>query len=399
MTSQLTWACEQQMDEIGVDLGIDPVELRRRNLLREGDAYVTGERMHDVHFTELLNEVAGAIGSGIRSESPEPGRVRGKGVALMIKSTVTSSRSEARLRLGDDGRVTLLCSSVGMGQGVRTTLAQMTAGYMDVAIERVDVPFPDTAVTGFDTYTGSSRATFSMGTALRKAAVVLREELVSLASERMEAAVEDLAFSEGTIFLIGAPRHAISYQELLRSAGRSSIEADGVFQSEGGMPSLDPETGQGVASVHWHEGAVGVEIEVDLETGRIRILNCHGASYAGRVVSPSRVRQQNEGNIIFGLGQALFEEVIYDSGQLVNPNLSDYMIPSILDVPDRLTSSAVEGNDPEAEIHGIGEMTIPCIAPAIGNALFAAAGIRLRDLPMTPERVLRALRAQGTTSL
>jgi CO/xanthine dehydrogenase Mo-binding subunit len=104
------------------------------------------------------------------------------------------------------------------------------------------------------------------------------------------------------------------------------------------------------------------------------------------------VRQQNEGNIIFGLGQALFEELIYDSGQLVNPNLSDYTIPSILDGPGRLTSNAIESRDPDADIHGVGEMTVPCVAPAIGNALFDATGVRITELPMAPEKVLRALR-------
>jgi CO/xanthine dehydrogenase Mo-binding subunit len=157
------------------------------------------------------------------------------------------------------------------------------------------------------------------------------------------------------------------------------------------MATLDRETGQGRASVHWHEGAVGAEVEVDLETGRIRVLRCHGASFAGRVINPLRVKQQNEGNMIFGLGPALFEELIYDSGQVVNPNLSDYMIPSILDIPERLTSSAVENHDEGADVHGVGEMTIPPLAPAIANAIFRATGARIRELPMTPERVLRAL--------
>jgi CO/xanthine dehydrogenase Mo-binding subunit len=271
----------------------------------------------------------------------------------------------------------------------------MTAAYTGVPVERVRIPLPDTALTPFDTTTASSRATFSMGSAVRRAAEALTQELVRLGSEKLEASPDDLALFDGMVSPRGAPERGIDYATLLRAAELPSIETEGVFQSEGGMPALDPETGQGTASIHWHEGAVAAEIEVDLETGRIEVLHCHGACYAGRVISSSRVRQQNEGNMIFGLGQALFEELIYDSGQMVNPNMSDYMIPSILDIPARLTSSAIESSDPDADVHGVGEMTIPCLAPAIGNALHAATGVRIRDLPMTPERVLRALRDQG----
>jgi CO/xanthine dehydrogenase Mo-binding subunit len=395
MTSQICWAYEQQIDEIAEDLGIDPAEMRRHNLLRDGDELATGETMHDVHFEELLHDVTEAIGWHAEPQTTTPRRARGKGLALMMKSTLTPSRSEARLRLDDDGNLTLLCSSVEMGQGARTTLAQMTAAYTGVPVERVSVPLPDTALTPFDTTTASSRATFSMGSAIRRAADALTEELLRLGSEQLEASADDLALFDDTISPRGAPERGIDYATLLRAAGLPSIETEGLFQSEGGMPSLDPETGQGEASIHWHEGAVAVEIEVDLETGRIEVLHSHGACYAGRVISSTRVQQQNEGNMIFGLGQALFEELIYDSGQMVNPNLSDYMIPSILDIPARLTSSAIESSDRYADVHGVGEMTIPCVAPAIGNALYAATGVRIRDLPMTPERVLRALRERN----
>ncbi|MQA99868.1 MAG: molybdopterin-dependent oxidoreductase [Actinobacteria bacterium] len=398
MTSQLCWAYEQQMDDIAHDLGIDPIEIRRRNLLSDGDEFITGEKMHDVHFDELLDDVTEAIWSRGPADPAPAGRARGRGVAVMIKSTLTPSRSEARLRLDDDGMLTAFCATVEMGQGAGTTLMQMTAAYTGVPIERITIPLPDTFQAPFDTTTASSRATFSMGAAIKDAARKLKDELAGLAEEHLTTTAGELRFEGGTVFRAAAPERAVSYADLLREAELPALEVEGVFQSEGGMATLDPETGQGQASVHWHEGAVAVEIEVDLQTGKIEVLNCHGACYAGRVISPTRVRQQNEGNIIFGLGQALFEELVYDSGQLVNPNLSDYMIPSILDIPKRLTSSAVESLEPDPDVHGVGEMTIPCIAPAIGNALFAATGVRIHDLPMTPERVLRALRAREEAS-
>lgn len=390
MTSQVCWAYESQLDDIAVDLGIDPVKLRAKNLLREGDVFATGEALHDVHFTELLDDVAHAI-EWDEEPAPRSGTVvRGKGVALMIKSTLTPSRSEARLRLTTDGRLTLLSSSVEMGQGAASTLMQIAADATGIPTELIDAPFPDTAVTPFDMVTASSRTTFSMGVAVKDAAVNLRAQLDDLLVELLEVDRADLHHEGGAAGIKGtAPM--IGYGEVLRRAELAELSGEGTFQSSEGMSTLDRETGQGRASVHWHEGAVGVEVEVDLETGRIDVLRCHGAAFAGSVVNPLRVKQQNEGNMIFGLGPALFEELTYDAGQVVNPNLSDYMIPSILDIPQRLTSSAVESDLEDADVHGVGEMTVPPLAPAIANAVFRATGARIKDLPMTPERVLRAL--------
>jgi CO/xanthine dehydrogenase Mo-binding subunit len=399
MTSQLCWAYEQQIDEIAADLEIDPLEMRRRNVLKEGDAYATGEVLHDVHFSELLDEVASAIEWDAPSQVQPEGKARGKGIAVMIKSTLTPSRSEVRLRLDSEGRLTVFSSSVEMGQGVSATLRQLAAAYAHVAPDRVDVPHPDTAYTPYDLTTSSSRSTFSMGVAIKKAAVDLERQLADLAAKRLEVDVSDLRFDDGRVFVVGAEAGAVSYGSLLRANSLQQLEAAGVFQSEGGMATLDRDTGQGVASVHWHEGAVGVEVEVDHETGRMEILRCHGACYAGKVISPTRVRQQNEGNMIFGLGQALFEELVYDAGQILNANMSDYTIPSMLDIPRSLTSAALESSDVDADIHGVGEMTVPCMAPAIANALYRASGVRLRTLPMTPERVLAELEREPGTDL
>ena len=147
-------------------------------------------------------------------------------------------------------------------------------------------------------------------------------------------------------------------------------------------------------SDEYHRGGKRIAVPPgEGETGRVTVVHAHGSCWAGRIVSPFRVQQQNQGCLVYGLGPALFEESVYDDGQLVNPNLSDYMIPSILDVPTRLTSTALESDAPDAEMHGVGEMALPGLAPAIANAVFDATGARVTDLPLTPERVLRALRA------
>lgn len=397
MTSQVCLAYEGQLDEIAADLGIDPLEMRRGNLLRDGDEFGTGEVMHDLHYDELLDAVAQAVDWGAPSGPAPAGKARGKGLAIMIKSTLTPSRSEARVELGDDGAVRLFSSSVEMGQGSNATLIQILAEALGVDPGRIEMPFPDTAVTPFDTITASSRTTSSMGAAIRDAAENLKQELARLAAKEWDVAPEQITVDGDVVRTEGAEDEGMSSAQLLAASGLGEVSAEGIFQSAGGMSGVDPQNVQGQVTVHWHQGAVSAEVEVDLETGRVEVLRCHGATYAGRVINPFRVRQQNEGGIIFGLGPAMFEEVQYSAGQMTNPNLSDYMIPSILDIPRSLSSTAVESSDAAAEIHGVGEMTLPAVAPAVANAIADAAGIHLRRVPLTPERVLRALHDREAT--
>jgi CO/xanthine dehydrogenase Mo-binding subunit len=388
MTSQVCFAYEAQLDEIAMDLGIDGVEIRRRNLLRDGDTYATGEVMHDLHYDELLDAAAEAIGWDRPLPPAPPGMARGRGLALMIKSTLTPSRSEARVELHADGSVRLFHSSIEMGQGADGTMMQLLADALGVPPDAIDLPFPDTDTTPFDTTTSSSRATSSMGAATNEAAANLKVELARLAAKHWETAPEQVGVDDGRVTFEG---DALSYAELLAAVDIDHVAATGVFQSEGGMKGLDPMNVQGKVTVHWHQGAAAVEVLVDRETGQVQIPHCHGAAYAGRVVNPLRVKQQNEGGAIFGLGPTLFEELVYSGGQLTNPNLSDYMIPSILDVPERLSSTAVESDDPHAEMHGVGEMSLPAVSPAVASAIARATGVQLRRVPMTAERVLRAL--------
>lgn len=394
MTSQVCWAYERQLDEIAADMGIDPVELRRKNLLRDGDTYATGETFHHVHYLDLLEEVAGAIGwtseDGEVRAAAEDGKVRGKGVAVLIKHTLTPSRSEARVELRDDGTCVVYSSSVEMGQGPRTTLHQYVADQLGIPLERIEAPQPDTRYTPYDLTTSSSRTAYSMSFALREASDDLKRQLREIAAAYWEANVADIEVRDGTVSVVGDAERSVAYDELLAGSGKTSVVGFGVFQSPPGYGELDDE-GQGIATVHWHEGAVGVEVEVDVGSGKVEILRAHAASYAGHVMNPVMVRQQLEGNVIYGLGPAMFEEYVFDNGQQVNPNLSDYMIPSFLDVPREMTSRALESDDPAADIHGVGEMTLPVVAPAIGNAIMRATGARIFDLPMNAERVYRAI--------
>ena len=179
---------------------------------------------------------------------------------------------------------------------------------------------------------------------------------------------------------------------LVKNQKGGNLLATGEYITGGG---LDPETGQGIAAVHWHQAAGAAEVEVDLETGKVNVLAYEAAVYAGRVVNPVQAELQAEGNVAFGLGHALFEEMVYDNGQLQNGNLGDYMIASFEDMPEHIGVNCLE--EPVLnEIHGIGETGLPPVMPAIGNAVFHATGVRITDAPITAEKVLRGLRQLET---
>jgi CO/xanthine dehydrogenase Mo-binding subunit len=182
---------------------------------------------------------------------------------------------------------------------------------------------------------------------------------------------------------------AVTFAQVMRGTRAGSLLGRGRFQSAGG---LDAETGQGIGAVHWHQAAGAAEVEVDLETGKVDVLRYEAAVYSGRTVNPVQAELQAEGNVAFGLGQALFEELLYDNGQLQNGSLADYMIASMEDMP-ALGIHVLEDRA-RGDIHGIGETGLPPVMPAIANAVARATGVRIRDLPVTSERLLRALQAQ-----
>jgi CO/xanthine dehydrogenase Mo-binding subunit len=332
---QSVWAGERAMDLLADRLGMSPLELRRRNLLRDGDRFATGEVMHDVHFEECLQAAADAV-----EYERDP---HGKGLCVLLKGMQTPSRAAIAVERTAVGYV-VRCASCEMGQGVRDSVRLQAAALLGCEPGQIEVPDPDTDSSPFDTRTTSSRSTYMMGRAL-------------------EEAVRDLRSNGGE-------------------------RGYGEIANEGG---LDPDTGQGIASTHWHQGAAAANVSVDEETGRVSVEHLHAAVYAGRVVDRAGAELQNEGSMIMGLGTALFEGIEHADGQITNANLSDYNVPAAGDLPGRLTHDLIEreGADP----HGLGETALPPVPAAIGNAL-ASLGLRLTELPMTAERVLQAVDAR-----
>jgi CO/xanthine dehydrogenase Mo-binding subunit len=390
--SQAAWAYETQMDMIAEKLDLDPLELRMRNLLVDGQAVMTGEPMVDAHFRELLGRAAAWIGwDGGAAPIRHGTKVRAKGLSCIIKGTVTPSTSTASAKLNDDASLDVLTSSVEMGQGMHASLALMASQRLGVPVGSVNVSCPDTDVTPYDQQTSSSRTTHAMGTAVIGAVDEIRDQLVALAANQLEINPADLELDGGVVRVKGSPDRSVAFSDLVRRSRSGNLLGSSTFRSEGG---LDPETGQGIGSVHWHQAAGAAEVDVDLETGKVDVLRYHAGVYAGRIINPVQAELQTEGNVAFGLGQALFEEMVFDSGQLQNGNLGDYMIASIQDMPPDLNTDVLEHLEAN-EIHGIGETSLPPVMPAVGNAVYRATGVRITDLPITPEKVLRALRTRA----
>jgi CO/xanthine dehydrogenase Mo-binding subunit len=390
---QVAWAYESQLDEIAAELQIDPVELRRRNLLADGDLFSTGQVLTDLHYHELLDGVAAGLAweprDTPRATRGGASRARGKGVAATAKGTVTPSTSTASLRVDADGSVWLLAGTTEIGQGARTALRQIAADALGVSLERVEAPFPDTQLLPWDQTTSSSRSTMSMGAAIQDAARHVHEQLRELAAPFLGAGPEELEFALDGVHVRDDPSRRLTLQELFARSDARSVGGSGEWRTEG---HLDDETGQGVATSALFQGVAGAEVEVDLETGRVTVLDLRVGVYAGRVVHPTFAELQCEGNVAFGVSAALFEELELTDGQVSNPSLGDYMIASFDDMPRTLGVSLLESGEAGARLYGIGESAIPAIAPAIGNAVRDACGVRVTTLPITPEKILKELR-------
>jgi CO/xanthine dehydrogenase Mo-binding subunit len=397
--SHVCWAYESEMDDIARRLGLDPLALRLQHLVKEGDVFVTGEKLVSVGISDCLERAARAIGWRGKAEQASPAGkdvVRGKGLAVAIKSTTTPTTSSAQVRLNADGSAMLLTSSVDMGQGALTSLAQIVGDELGLPCDKVSVSFPDTDMTPYDKSSSSSRTTFHMGQAAQRAAGEIRNQLVEVGAKKLEARIEDLELRDGAVWVRGVPNKRLSIPDIFAARFGSSVGSmfgGYCFKTEGG---LNPKTGKGKAAAFWFFSACGVEVEVDRETGKVRVLRIVTAVDAGKAIHPKQCGLQNEGSMLSGMGSALFEEMVYDNGQPINSSFLEYMLPSMEDHPAEFYSILVETPHPEGPhgAKGVGEAALPPVAPAIGNAIAnALGGIRCRDLPIKPDKIVAMLDA------
>ncbi|MBI4628685.1 MAG: molybdopterin-dependent oxidoreductase, partial [Candidatus Rokubacteria bacterium] len=384
---QLAWALESVLDEAARRLDRDPVELRRQNLLAHGEAFAPGDTPIDGKFEESLNRAAHAIRwtQGAAAD-------RGRGVAMMMKASIAPTVSEAIVRLHADASATVLASTVEMGQGARTVMAQIAAEVLAIPVERVTVATPDTAVTPYDQTTSSSRSTTMTGRAVQEAAEDVRDQLLHVASRRLGLPAARLRLEDGAV--VGASERLAYPDVLTERFGMSGGELIGRGVVAPGRSAAP----LGGSTPFWEMAVGAAEIVVDEETGAITVEQYVSVADVGRCINPRQCEAQDEGAVMQGLGHTLLEEMLYERGQLLNANLVDYRVPRAEDLPRSLECRFVENGDGAGPFRakGAGEGSLVPVSPAVGNALSRLTGVRLRELPLTPERVWRALRARRT---
>jgi CO/xanthine dehydrogenase Mo-binding subunit len=376
---QLVWAYESHTDLIARALGRDPVEFRRRNLLREGAEQATGTVMRDAAILNVLDRLAARMGWQLPFDRGDGVRRLGRGVAIGFKAAISPTASVATIAIAADGSVTLYCGTVDMGQGATTALAQIAGEALGVEAEAVRVVAPDTEVTPYDMGTLGSRSLYHMGHAVRRAAEDARAKLAALAAEAGVPPGANLPVAELFRRRYGMPAGTI--------VGSGSYIPDYVppDHATGLTPNVTP---------FWMAGGAGAEVAVDTETGQVQVLRLVNVADAGTPVNPRIVETQLSGAAIQHLGYALFEEMEFTDGQLRNPSLADYKIPGIRDLPARLEAEAVDAvqeNGPYGA-KGVGETGSFAVAPAVANAIEDAVGVRIAELPITAEKIYRALR-------
>jgi len=393
--SEVCFAYEQQLDRIAAALGMDPLEIRMKNAVREGDEHATGQVLKGVGLDECLRRVSRALGAiGDALDGSAGTKRRGRGIACMTKSTVAGVQADAEIVVREDGSVLLKTSAMEHGQGAHTVLRQMAAEELGCDVADVVVDAVDTDTSPYTSQTSASKTTFFDGNAVRMAAAEAKRQLLGRASRALEADPEDLSVEGGRVHARGAPGRSLSIAELVD--GEGPIVARESFKLEDAT-GIDPETGQGKRPAAFQMyAAQGAEIEVDIETGRIEVLRLVAAHDVGRVIHPRGCEGQIEGALIQGVGTALFEELRCEDGAPVNGNLGDYKIPCALDAP-RMGPILVEAAIPDGPwgAKGVGEPGLVPTAAAIGNAFFSATGRQLKALPFIPEKVLAALGGDG----
>ncbi len=404
-TTQVVWPVESQMDMLAEKLGMDPVELRRKNVLHKGEKNAYGEVIKSIGVLGCLAKVA----EGIQLKEPslqEPGPWRrGKGVAMAGKQNTPRGRSEADVLVHEDGTIEVLYSADEQGMGSETVMSQIAAEEFRVPLSQVRITRGDTAVTPYDTFSASSFTTYNTGNALRLACRDAIRQILQAASQKVEATLEDLTLEDGQIMVKGSPVLPLSklfepFSMFTDQGGTglkkgTPVRGRGVFAPSPAVP-WDPENGLTPRMWNWYQyNACGVEVAVNVETGEIKILQGVLAADMGFPINPKMCEAQMEGGFGMAIGASVLEEYIYRDGLMINSSYGNYRIPTFREVPLRSRFKTFFAPDPLPDgpwgAKGIGEATMISVAPAIANAVYNAVGIRLRDLPLNPERVLQAL--------
>jgi len=425
---QSTFFVETMMDRLAVALNLDPVEFRIRNANRPNEETPQGLKITSCGLKECLEAVAARAdaarmkdeGGRMKTDAdtrpssfiPHPSKKRGIGFAstLNVGGGARIYRSDgcgATVKVDDFGHVSLVTGSTEIGQGSETVLAQIVAEVLGVNVEDITVLNSDTDVKPWDVGVHASRTTFIAGNAAHIAALEARRQIFETAAEMLQVNADMLVARDGKVMVDGS-KGAGQSPVSRRSAGVQSLELGKIARArhfrEGGTVILgegwydpptklvDKDTYKGNISAAYGFGAQMAEVEVDTETGKVRVLRLVCANDVGRAINPMAVEGQIEGGAQMGLGYALTEEVIVQEGRVLNPDFLDYRLFTSADMPE-IEAIIIETDDPQGPYgaKGVGEMGGTPTAAAIANAVYDAVGVRLTTLPMTPERVLKAL--------
>ena len=419
--NEVAFAIESNMEIAAEKLGIDPVELRRKNLLREGEPMLNGEITHSIGAAECLDRVCAAIKLNEQGASEGPWR-KGKGLALGNKySTARAAYCGARIRVTENERIIVYHGADAVGQGVNTVIAQMAAEEFGISADCVDVVFSDTATTPF--FGGgstSSRTTYNLGNAVRRACDDAKRQIFQRAAWNLEAPPELLDTGNMEVYVRSHPERKIrvkdlfsSYQdrprripaggagegeEIMEIIGKATYRAESI-PDDPKTGQLDPELAkQGKRFMAFYTYvAKAVEVAVNIETGEVKVLRCCGTVDLGKAINPKTCEQQLEGGMAMGIGSALYEVTLMEKGRVLNPNFTDYRAPLAAQMPfnENMKSIFVESaphKDGPFGAKGFSEGAVTGTEPAIANAIYNAVGVRIKELPITPEKVIRALR-------
>jgi 4-hydroxybenzoyl-CoA reductase subunit alpha len=394
---QVRFAVENQLDIIAEKIGIDPLELRLKNAFLVGEPHPAKLLVQSCGFSDTLMKAAEGIGwKEKRGKLPF-----GRGVGLAGASfpsgvsNMSHISSGAIVKIERDGSITLLTGAADIGQGAETVISQIVAEELGVPLADIRITAADTEITPLDPGTFGSGVTLRAGNAARMAAQAAKEKLFETVAEKMETNPRDLEARDRRIYVRENPERGMSLQEAIKAYQYSDRPMPIIGRGSYMPPAKEPTTllkEDGNFSPAYSFMTQAAEVEVDTRTGKVKVLKMVAAHDCGKAINPMLVEGQLEGSVVGGMGQALYEDVMTEKGQVLNPSFLDYGIPTAMEAPS-IASVEVETNDPEgpfgAKESGEGTQLAP--APAIINAIYDAIGVRFKTLPVTPEKVLEAL--------
>jgi carbon-monoxide dehydrogenase large subunit len=407
---EIHWGLEQIMDQLAENIGMDPAEFRLKNCVRTDDEIVTGMKMTPIDLEACINKVSKAIKWEKKEKPTTLNKKRGKGIAIMWKAPAMPPNpgSASVVRFNEDATVNVEVGGQELGQGAFTVAAQIAAETLGVPYDSVSVSSPlDTKYSPYEWQTVASRLTWSMGNAVKAAAEDARTQILETVAAHWGEEVDDLTIKDGMVISFKSEREQPLNKMVIYGLPNEDFEGwkGGPVIGRGHfMPTyvtnLDPETGQGTrAVVHYTVGAQAVDLEVDLETGQLEVLNIASAYDVGRAINPDLIMTQIEGGAVHGMSSAFEALKFNESGEVLNPSFVDYRIANIADIPRKIHGDYVEtpiGDGPWGA-RGVGEHVMVQTAPAIANALYDAVGIRFSDLPLSADKIYLAIEKKNET--